>query len=222
MKLELTENDVLMLKIAGSALIAFLIVRFLLMPGIERFQENTLERDLLDERVSEMELSIESIPVLEEAAEIRMKELMEISASYYEKMENRQVDELLTGLALKHGLFPVSLSIDGAKPTLPEPYLYGVTANAEGEVSDNYICTATGRMVLQGEENRIFAFLDDVEENYPAIMLRSLHRQEQVYFDAEWNTVEQPNVSCELAVYMYDAGTLAHSLQEESTGREGS
>ena len=45
MKLELTENDVLMLKIAGSALIAFLIVRFLLAPGIERFQENTLERD---------------------------------------------------------------------------------------------------------------------------------------------------------------------------------
>ena len=93
MKLELTENDVLMLKIAGSALIAFLIVRFLLAPGIERFQENTLERDLLEERVSEMELSIESIPVLEEAAEIRMKELTEISASYYEKMENRQVEQ---------------------------------------------------------------------------------------------------------------------------------
>ena len=129
MKLELTENDVLLLKIAGSALIAFLIVRFLLMPGIERLQENTLERDLLDERVNEMELSIESIPVLEEAAEIRMKELTEISAPYYEKMENRQVDELLTGLALKHGLFPVSLSIDGAKPALPEPYLYGVTAD---------------------------------------------------------------------------------------------
>ena len=35
MKLELTKNDILLVKLACSALIAFFMIRFLLMPGIE-------------------------------------------------------------------------------------------------------------------------------------------------------------------------------------------
>ena len=75
-----------------------------------------------------MEEAIESIPVLEQSIESSKKDLAEVSAPYYESMENRQIDELLTGLALKHGLFPVSLSIDGAEAALPgQPALRRVT-----------------------------------------------------------------------------------------------
>lgn len=284
MKLELTNKDILLLKLACSALIAFFIIRFLVMPGISRLQENTIQDEALDETIQKIETAIDNIPAMETAVENRLKDLAEISEPYYEHMENREVDELLTGLALKHGLFPVSLSIDGAAAAIPEPYLYGqilenagtgsgnmdsmsdgtdiglgnidsaqdaagtapgntgsALENAQaalesaGEepgsagtlpeggqvVSENYILTAVGHMVLQGDETKFFAFLDDVEDNYPAVKLRFLRRDEKLYFDEEWNMTKQPDMSIDLAVYMYDltsvgeGNELAHSTNGE-------
>lgn len=204
MRLELTENDVLLLKLAGSILIAFLVIRFLLMPGIERFQENCIQRDELEETADGMQASIDGILVLKQEIEERQKKLEEVSSVYYEHMENHQVDELLTGLALKHGLFPVSLSIEGAAPKIPPAYLYGVTAGSAQIPSENYIQTAAGNMVLRGEESRLFSFLDDVETNYPALRLCSMKMNQQIYFDEDWNVIDQPDMSCGLEVYMHE------------------
>ena len=204
MRLELTENDILLLKLAGSVLIAFLVIRFLLMPGIEHYQENIIQRDELTETAEGMQAAIDGIPVLEQEIENSRAELEEVSSVYYERMENHQVDELLTGLALKHGLFPVSLSIEGAVPKIPAAYLYGVTAGSEKVPSEHYIQTAAGNMVLRGEEAKFFGFLDDVETNYPALRLCKLQMEQQIYFDEDWNIIDQPDMSCALEIYMHE------------------
>ena len=204
MRLELTENDILLLKLAGSVLIAFLVIRFLLMPGIEHYQENIIQRDELTETAEGMQAAIDGIPVLEQEIENSRAELEEVSSVYYERMENHQVDELLTGLALKHGLFPVSLSIEGAVPKIPAAYLYGVTAGSEKVPSEHYIQTAAGNMVLRGEEAKFFGFLDDVETNYPALRLCKLQMDQQIYFDEDWNIIDQPDMSCALEIYMHE------------------
>lgn len=208
MKLELTQSDILLLKISLSALILFLFVRLLIMPGIGRYQENVLQAEMLEDTVVEMSALMDSIPQLERSIETRRAALEEASASYYEAMENRQIDELLTGLALKHGLFPVSLSIEGAVPAIPEAYLYGVTAESDRIPSERYILTAYGNLTLRGEAAKVFAFLDEVEKNYPAVQVRSLRMDERVYLDADWNVVEQPDVECLLAVYMVDKSVV--------------
>ncbi len=204
MRLELTENDILLLKLAGSVLIAFLVIRFLLMPGIEHYQENIIQRDELTETAEGMQAAIDGIPVLEQEIENSRAKLEEVSSVYYERMENHQVDELLTGLALKHGLFPVSLSIEGAVPKIPAAYLYGVTAGSEKVPSEHYIQTAAGNMVLRGEEAKFFGFLDDVETNYPALRLCKLQMDQQIYFDEDWNIIDQPDMSCVLEIYMHE------------------
>ncbi len=204
MRLELTENDILLLKLAGSVLIAFLVIRFLLMPGIEHYQENIIQRDELTETAEGMQAAIDGIPVLEQEIKNSRAELEEVSSVYYERMENHQVDELLTGLALKHGLFPVSLSIEGAVPKIPAAYLYGVTAGSEKVPSEHYIQTAAGNMVLRGEEAKFFGFLDDVETNYPALRLCKLQMDQQIYFDEDWNIIDQPDMSCVLEIYMHE------------------
>lgn len=204
MRLELTENDILLLKLAGSVLIAFLVIRFLLMPGIEHYQENIIQRDELTETAEGMQAAIDGIPVLEQEIGNSREELEEVSSVYYERMENHQVDELLTGLALKHGLFPVSLSIEGAVPKIPAAYLYGVTAGSEKVPSEHYIQTAAGNMVLRGEEAKFFGFLDDVETNYPALRLCKLQMNQQIYFDEDWNIIDQPDMSCVLEIYMHE------------------
>ena len=204
MRLELTENDILLLKLAGSVLIAFLVIRFLLMPGIEHYQENIIQRDELTETAEGMQAAIDGIPVLEQEIKNSRAKLEEVSSVYYERMENHQVDELLTGLALKHGLFPVSLSIEGAVPKIPAAYLYGVTAGSEKVPSEHYIQTAAGNMVLRGEEAKFFGFLDDVETNYPALRLCKLQMEQQIYFDEDWNIIDQPEMSCALEIYMHE------------------
>ncbi|WP_289290153.1 hypothetical protein [Sporofaciens musculi] len=229
--MRLTDKDILLLKLAFCILIVFLMVRFLIMPGLGQYQENRMESQELDEALKEMQSAIDGIPGLEKKIEEREGELEGISVKYYDWMENRQIDELLTGLALKAELFPVSLSIGEAQPEIPETYVYGRISGEEGEAdkagetdkeaesdnpendqdigqegaaADGYILTVNCTMVLQGSSIQIYHFIDDIAHNYPAIQIRTMSVSERTYLDTEWNVVEQPEVTFELAVYMHD------------------
>lgn len=204
MRLELTERDIWLLKITFSVLAVFLLVRFLLMPGLERYQELSIENQMLADTVDERTACIEAVPVLEKSVEDRLSALDEVSKPYYGKLENREIDELLTGAAVNLGLFPVSLSISEVVPGVPAAYRYGETAPGEEAISEDYMCTASANMVLRGEETAVFAFLDEIEENYPAVQVRSVRLENQDYLSVNGNTVEQMNASFSLAVYMCD------------------
>lgn len=238
--MRLTNKDILLLKLALSILLVFLTVRFLIMPEIEQYQENRIKSRQLDVAMEEMQSAIDGIPGLEKKVEERKGELHDISAKYYERMENRQVDELLTGLALKSDLFPVSLSIGEAQPEIPKAYLYGEISGEdstagtgdgaeedstaggsnvnEGDTqdkdngsgvgenyADGYILCVNCTMVLQGSSIQIYQFIDDIAHNYPAIQIRTMSVSERTYLDTEWNIVDRPEVTFELAVYMHDS-----------------
>lgn len=132
MKLELTEKDILLLKLVFSILIAFVMIRFFVMPGLGLYQENSILNEELENKAMEMQDAIDSIPDLQKSVEKQRKDLEQISSPYYPKMENRQVDELLTGLAVQHGLSPISMYIEDAKPEIPMTYLYA----SEGESTE--------------------------------------------------------------------------------------
>ena len=212
--MRLTDKDILLLKLAVSVLIVFLTVRFLVMPGIGRYQENRMNGRELDGTIKEMQTAIDGISELEQEVQERKEELKDISAQYYEQMENRQIDELLTGLALKAGLFPVSLSIGEAQAEIPQAYLYGKSSGLEDEeesadaesgepISDGYVLTVNCTMVLQGSWDQAYQSIDDLEHNEPAIQVQAMHVSKRTYLDTDWNVVEQPEVSFELAVYMH-------------------
>lgn len=202
MKPELTQKDILLLKIAFSVLIVFMMVRFVIMPQIQRYQENVIQEEMLREEMAQMQSAIDAVPLWTQSVEEHRKKLSVLSEPYYEKMENRLVDELLTGLALNQGLFPVSMSITGATPGIPQPYLYGKVSEQTEAVSDTYVLTAEADMTLRGDKGRIFAFLNEIEQNYPAVQILNLRMYESVYLDADLQTVTQTDVGFTLAVYM--------------------
>lgn len=208
MKLELTEKDIFLLKLAVSVLIVFMAVRFLIMPQIEGIQEGKGKKGELLLTKEEMAAAIDSIPSLKQSIETRKEELAAASEDYYDAMENRQVDEILTGLALEMGLFPVSLSIDQAQPGIPAPYVYGFVPDPLQPPSENYVLTARGNMVLRGSEGSVFRFMDAIEKRYPAVQVRTLQISEQDYMDADWNVVTESEVSFALAVYMCDRSVV--------------
>lgn len=253
--MKLTDKDILLVKLAVSILIVFFMIRFLIMPGIGRYQENRIEGKELDEKVEEMQTAVDSIPILEQTIAERRKELGKVSEVYYGRLENRQIDELLTGIAINAGLFPVSLSIGETQPVIPAPYIYGTllednkenakevssqgadsseedleremdisedtdsedTESADeggeddavigedgaGVASGGYVLTALCNMTLQGNVNQVYQFIENIEKNYPAIQVRSMHMSGRTYLDGNWNVIEQSEVSFELAVYMH-------------------
>lgn len=202
MKPELTQKDILLLKIAFSVLIVFMMVRFAIMPQIQRYQENVLQEEMLQEEMAQMRSAIEAVPLWTQSVEEHRQKLSELSEPYYGNMENRLVDELLTGLALKQGLFPVSMSITEAAPEIPQAYVYGKVSEQKEVVSDNYVLTATADMTLRGDRGRIFAFLNDIEQNYPAVQVLNLRMYESVYLNGDLQTVTQTDAGFTLAVYM--------------------
>lgn len=209
MKLELTEKDVFLLKLAISVLIVFMMIRFLIMPQIERIQEGQIQKEELLLTKEEMEEAIESIPSLKQTIKTRLGELSEVSENYYDAMENRQVDEVLTGLAVEMGLFPISLSINKAEPGIPAPYLYSFVPDPARPASESYVLTARGNMVLRGTESNVFRFMDAVEKNYPAVQVRSVAINEQEYMDGDWNVITESEVRFTLAVYMCDRSVVS-------------
>lgn len=223
MRAELTKKDIWLLKLAGSVLIVFLMVRFLVMPGITRYQDTSIQSQMLDETIQEMKLAIDSIPEKEKSVEKRLEELETAASDYYGYMENRQVDELLTGLALEQGLFPVSLSINAAAPGIPAAYLYSSLGKGESDAAaesvisaaqdssalSGYVQIAVGNMVLRGSREKVFAFIDEIERKHPAVQIWALQMNERTYLNAELETVEEPDVSLTLAVYMVTVGNSA-------------
>ena len=253
--MKLTDKDILLVKLAVSILIVFFMVRFLIMPGIGRYQESRIEGNELEEKVEEMQTAVDSIPVLEQTIAERRKDLGEVSEAYYGRLENRQIDELLTGIAINAGLFPVSLSIGETQPVISAPYIYGTLledteenvkeassqavegaeqdleremdisedtdseAEAEDEAGEDvaeivdegavvasggYTLTALCNMTLQGNVDQVYQFIEKIEKNYPALQVRSMHMSRRTYLDGNWDMIEQPEVSFELAVYMHE------------------
>ena len=209
MKLELTQKALFLLKLSLSVLIIFFTIRFAVMPGISRYQENILKRQELREIMAEMQDAIDKTPEKTKLAEEKLEELRQASKDYYEIMENREMDGIITGLALKHGLFPVSLTLEQAAPGIADPYRYAPEQTNEEPVSDTYMQIGTARLMLQGDEDKLLAFVDDVESHYPAIKVRSLSVSRNIYLNKELETAFQAEMTCELAIYMYDWESLS-------------
>ena len=216
LELELKPSDVILLKLLACVLIIFFAFRFFVFPGIEKHQNLTSQKDTLTYQKEEMQQTISSKAATEQLIEKQKDNLSESAEGFYEVMENQQLDELLTGLALQHNLFPVSLNISQAVAGVAGAYQSGTTssdsANTESNSFIQYLSTVTVSVTLQGTETQICELIDDVAKNYPGIQIRSLDMQKATYVNANLQAVEQMNCSCEFAVYMY---------QKEDTSEEG-
>lgn len=109
MKMEITQRDVILLKVAFTILILVLGVRFLVMPQIEKMQESAARLEATKVIVDERQSKIDSISLLEQEKVKLTEEFQAMSSPYYSVMESREIDELITGIALKHKLFPRAL-----------------------------------------------------------------------------------------------------------------
>lgn len=122
LEMELKPGDIVLLKLLACVLILFFTVRFLIFPGIEKHQDLVQNLDDVTIQQQEMQQTIDSAPTMQAKIEKQQAELKEATKGYYDLMENQQIDELVSGLILKHDLFPVYLNISEAVPGVPAAY----------------------------------------------------------------------------------------------------
>ncbi len=227
MKIELKPRDWILLKVACSALIIVLMFRFGILPAIDAYEEGQIKLEERSSQAEEMQSLIDSRPANERRISDGMARLDELSDSCYELMENRQVDELVTGVALSHKLFPSHLSISEQTAGIKEAYLYSEdgAAAAEGEEaeataedlqeeflngeaategwSNETVSWVNASISLNGSESDMKAFLNDIEEHYPAVHVKSFEMMENMYLDKKLETMTETQMNVVLEVYMY-------------------
>lgn len=210
MKMELTPKDIRLLKVAFVILLVVVMGRFLILPQIERREDLSLELEEATAKADEMQMEIDRIPSLKNSLEEGRKNLKELASPYYSIMENRNLDEHVTGLALAHSLFPDSLAIDAPIPGIPALYAYTGTADADPAAKQDeylespgaYLQVATVSLSVRGPESNIRALLDDIEKNEPSIQVRSFTMQDRTYLNSSLAAVDEKEASLVLAVYM--------------------
>lgn len=223
MKMEITEKDIRLLKFMFTLLTVVLMVRFLILPSVERHQDLVSEREETALKREEMEYSIRAVESSRAAVEKTRAALAELSEPYYKQMEQREIDEVVTGLAYKHSLFPARLDIGGYTDAVSRPYLYSARMEEQKKAKEKaaakktpeqsgkrqaqmqparYLHAVDTEIVLIGKEENTLAFLDDIERNYPSVQVRSFDIGRSLYMNPSMQPVRETQMRLLMTVYM--------------------
>ncbi len=221
MKIEIKPRDRKLLTAACFVLIMVLMLRLVILPAIDAYEIRKIEYEEKDAKAQEMQRVLDSRSANEERISQEEARLEELSGSCYEVMENRQVDELVTGAALAHNLFPFRLSISEQTAGIAAPYLYGADQavtdseakkeeedeKAAEELEESAVRRVEASIAMNGSEDNMKAFLNDIEENYPAVHVKSFEMSENMYLNTELMPVAEIQMSVVLEIYMYTIST---------------
>lgn len=130
LEMELKPGDIVLLKFLACVLIIFFSARFLILPGMETHQDLVQEKDDREVEKQEMEYSISNIQTVADRIVNQKKGLEDAKTGYYEPMENRKIDQLVTGLVLEYGLMPVYLNISDPAAGVPDAYFLAKNTGA--------------------------------------------------------------------------------------------
>lgn len=204
----MTPRDRSLLRIVLCAAVLLIGVRFLIMPALDSRTE--LEQELESVRMTEMEYKSQIAALGGLDADIAEAEdlLEKAGEPYYAGvLGTPQMDDIITALELRHGLFPQDLTLTDAAEGAVQPYL--ADEDAEAAVPAGYVYVGTAQLRAQGAESDFVAFLTDVEQNAPGIRVVSFTISETKYLSSSSEQVETNDIRCTMELYMCLSGEEA-------------
>ena len=136
LEMDLRPKDIFLLKLLGCVLIAFVMIRFLIFPGIEKHMDLADQKAEVAAEQEDMQALIDRKDAFDAIIANQQASLKEAQDGYYGILENREVDELITGIILNHNLFPVYLNITDTTSGVPGAYLYAPQAAQNSDTTD--------------------------------------------------------------------------------------
>ena len=233
MNLTVTERDKKLLGLTACLAILAVFGVHLIRPALAEHETLKGEYEAARQEQQEYQAQIDARAALDDSIAQNEAALKTAGEPYYPAgLETRQMDDIITGLALKNGLFPQSLTLTEAVPGAVRAYLAvqeqadGSAAPAEaadetgeaedetGEASDApqtdggvYIGTAT--LSAQGDVSCWLRFLDEVERSCKGLRVTNFSISDYDYVENNTQAVSTSLITGTLEIYLCGSGREA-------------
>ena len=227
MNLTLTERDKKLLGLTACLAILAVFGVHLIRPALAEHEALGSEYEAALQKQQEYQAQIDARAALDDSIAQNEAALKTAGEPYYpDGLETRQMDDIITGLALKNGLFPQSLTLTEAVPGAVRAYLAvqeqaedGSAAPAEGadqtgEAADApqtdggvYIGTAT--LSAQGDVSQWLHFLDEVERSCKGLRVTNFSISDYDYVENNTQAVSTSLITGTLEIYLCGSGREA-------------
>lgn len=227
MNLTVTERDKRLLGLTACLAILAVFGVHLIRPALAEHEALGSEYEAALQKQQEYQAQIDARAALDDSIAQNEAALKTAGEPYYPAgLETRQMDDIITGIALKNGLFPQSLTLTEAVPGAVRAYLAvqeqaedGSAAPAEdadqtGEAPDApqtgggvYIGTAT--LSAQGDVSQWLHFLDEVERSCKGLRVTNFSISDYDYVENNTQAVSTSLITGTLEIYLCGSGREA-------------
>lgn len=227
MNLTLTERDKRLLGLTACLAILAVFGVHLIRPALAEHEALGGEYEAARRKQQEYQAQIDARAALDDSIAQNEAALKTAGEPYYPAgLETRQMDDIITGIALKNGLFPQSLTLTEAVPGAVRAYLAvqeqadGSAAPADeaadqtGEAADApqtgggvYIGTAT--LSAQGDVSQWLHFLDEVERSCKGLRVTNFSISDYDYVENNTQAVSTSLITGTLEIYLCGSGREA-------------
>lgn len=226
MNLTVTERDKKLLGLTACLAILAVFGVQLIRPALAEQEALGGEYEAARQKQQEYQAQIDARAALDDSIAQNEAALKTAGEPYYPGgLETRQMDDIITGLALKNGLFPQSLTLTEAVPGAVRAYLAvqeqadGSASSAEaedetGKASDApqtdggvYIGTAT--LSAQGDVSCWLRFLDEVERSCKGLRVTNFSISDYDYVENNTQAVSTSLITGTLEIYLCGSGREA-------------
>ena len=240
MNLTLTERDKKLLGLTACLAILAVFGVHLIRPALAEQEALGGEYETALRKQQEYQAQIDARAALDDSIAQNEAALRTAGEPYYPGgLETRQMDDIITGLALKNGLFPQSLTLTEAVPGAVRAYLAvqeqadGSASPAEGadqtgeapdapaEAADQTgeapdapqagggVYIGTATLSAQGDVSQWLHFLDEVEHSCKGLRVTNFSNSDYDYVENNTQAVSTSLITGTLEIYLCGSGREA-------------
>ena len=221
MNIVVTERDKKLLRLVACLAIIVIFGMYLIRPAIKNHETLQNEYDAAEQKQQEYQTQIAALATIDDIIAQNEAALNTASEKYYKgDLETRQMDDIITGIALKNGLFPQSLTLTEAVPGAVSAYLAEQEAaqtdssadtSSDTESDDtsatlvqpvNYVYIGTATISAQGAVTQWLNFLDEVEHRYKGLRVTNFSIADYDYVANNTQAVSTNLITGTLEIYM--------------------
>ena len=213
MNIVVTERDKKLLRLVACLAIIVIFGMYLIRPAMEKHETLQNEYDAAEQKQQEYQTQIAALATIDDIIAQNEAALNTASEKYYKSdLETRQMDDIITGIALENGLFPQSLTLTEAAPGAVSAYLTEQEADSTDDSTDdtsatliqpvNYVYIGTATISAQGAVTQWLNFLDEVEHRYKGLRVTNFSIADYDYVANNTQAVSTNLITGTLEIYM--------------------
>lgn len=222
----ITEKDKRLLRFVACCAAIAVSAQLLIRPALAKRTELRDDLDSLEAQQTEWQEKIATLSTIDRTIEESTEARMQASEPFYKgQLETREMDDIITALLLKHGLFPQSLALEPGNAGAVSDYLAPdmQTQDAESDSADTsdssttdsastdsapeasaprYIHIGKASLEATGKTEDWLAFLDEMERTFGGLRVTDFTVAESHVIENNVTAVTTNTIDAAIDLYM--------------------